>query len=387
MAGGSCHGSRRFRERSREIVLTRHHRLRRRCRRPINVWRAALVASRAVIATAAPDVDAKRGARLLFDAELYVRRARGAGRARGARVGRRRVRGVPHAPLRLVQDVERKLGRLDHDDRGRRAAGRSPAHGARRAGGGAAAVPRARGRVPALPGVGRPAAVRLGRLRALPRDPAGGGRAVPRRGAAAREQSAARPGRAPSRARSTRRRPRCCAMQPAPRASRSRCTGATTARASRRRADTPSCAGSTRRRPPSCSTRRSPSSTATASTRTSSSRPTTASTPPSGRCSRRASRSSAAAPSRSGESASSARRCGTRMPSTCRVRTVLRPRARGAPAVERAIEAQTGLWTPIVLHWGWESDAGWRELEALCERIAPFAAEWTEFRAAVERSR
>ncbi|HZV74154.1 MAG TPA: DUF2334 domain-containing protein [Conexibacter sp.] len=57
------------------------------------------------------------------------------------------------------------------------------------------------------------------------------------------------------------------------------------------------------------------------------------------------------------------------------------------PAAERAIERQTGLWTPIVLHWGWEADAGWRELEALCARIAPFAAEWTAFRAAVERSR
>lgn len=57
------------------------------------------------------------------------------------------------------------------------------------------------------------------------------------------------------------------------------------------------------------------------------------------------------------------------------------------PAAKRAIEAQTGLWTPLVLHWGWESDAGWRELEALCARIAPYAAEWTDFRAAVERSR
>lgn len=57
------------------------------------------------------------------------------------------------------------------------------------------------------------------------------------------------------------------------------------------------------------------------------------------------------------------------------------------PAAERAIETQTGLWTPLVLHWGWESDAGWRELEALCARIAPYAAEWTDFRAAVERSR
>jgi hypothetical protein len=57
------------------------------------------------------------------------------------------------------------------------------------------------------------------------------------------------------------------------------------------------------------------------------------------------------------------------------------------PAAERAIEQQTGLWTPLVLHWGWEADAGWRELEALCERIAPCAADWTSFRAAVERSR
>jgi peptidoglycan/xylan/chitin deacetylase (PgdA/CDA1 family) len=57
------------------------------------------------------------------------------------------------------------------------------------------------------------------------------------------------------------------------------------------------------------------------------------------------------------------------------------------PAAERAIERQTGLWTPIVLHWGWESEAGWHELEALCARIAPHAAEWTDFRDAVERSR
>jgi len=57
------------------------------------------------------------------------------------------------------------------------------------------------------------------------------------------------------------------------------------------------------------------------------------------------------------------------------------------PAAERAIAAQTGLWTPIVLHWGWEADAGWRELEALCARIAPYAARWQELEAAVERSR
>ena len=29
------------------------------------------------------------------------------------------------------------------------------------------------------------------------------------------------------------------------------------------------------------------------------------------------------------------------------------------PAVEHAIEARWGLWVPIVLHWGWEAEAGW----------------------------
>jgi peptidoglycan/xylan/chitin deacetylase (PgdA/CDA1 family) len=57
------------------------------------------------------------------------------------------------------------------------------------------------------------------------------------------------------------------------------------------------------------------------------------------------------------------------------------------PAAERAIERQTGLWTPLVLHWGWEAEAGWRELEALCAHIAPYAADWATFRDAVERSR
>jgi peptidoglycan/xylan/chitin deacetylase (PgdA/CDA1 family) len=57
------------------------------------------------------------------------------------------------------------------------------------------------------------------------------------------------------------------------------------------------------------------------------------------------------------------------------------------PAAERAIARQTGLWTPLVLHWGWEAEAGWRELEQLCARIAPYAADWAAFRDAVERSR
>lgn len=57
------------------------------------------------------------------------------------------------------------------------------------------------------------------------------------------------------------------------------------------------------------------------------------------------------------------------------------------PAVERAIERQSGLWTPIVLHWGWEAEAGWRDLERLCATLSGRAARWEDFEAAVERSR
>lgn len=56
-------------------------------------------------------------------------------------------------------------------------------------------------------------------------------------------------------------------------------------------------------------------------------------------------------------------------------------------AAERAIEQRTGLWTPIVLHWGWEAEEGWRALERLAELVAPHAASWPEFLAAVARSR
>jgi hypothetical protein len=57
------------------------------------------------------------------------------------------------------------------------------------------------------------------------------------------------------------------------------------------------------------------------------------------------------------------------------------------PAVDRAIERKSGLWMPAVLHWGWEADAGWRDLERLADRIAPYAASWKDFHAALARSR
>lgn len=57
------------------------------------------------------------------------------------------------------------------------------------------------------------------------------------------------------------------------------------------------------------------------------------------------------------------------------------------PALERHLEAATGLWTPVVLHWGWEAHQGWTALERLVHRIAPYAADWEDFLDAVEKSR
>lgn len=57
------------------------------------------------------------------------------------------------------------------------------------------------------------------------------------------------------------------------------------------------------------------------------------------------------------------------------------------PAAQRAIERSTGIWTPIVLHWGWEAEAGWSDLKRLVELIAPHTVGWEEFLEAVRRSR
>ncbi len=56
------------------------------------------------------------------------------------------------------------------------------------------------------------------------------------------------------------------------------------------------------------------------------------------------------------------------------------------PAARRLIERGAGLWIPIALHWGWEADGGFSQLEALVELIAPHAARWEDFLAAVRAS-
>jgi hypothetical protein len=57
------------------------------------------------------------------------------------------------------------------------------------------------------------------------------------------------------------------------------------------------------------------------------------------------------------------------------------------PAVEGMIEQAVGLWVPLVLHWGWEAEAGWRDLVRLAARISPYTVHWEDFRAAIDRSR
>jgi hypothetical protein len=56
------------------------------------------------------------------------------------------------------------------------------------------------------------------------------------------------------------------------------------------------------------------------------------------------------------------------------------------PAAQRLIERRMALWAPIALHWGWEADEDWTALERLLAAIAPYAAPWHDFLAAVHAS-
>ena len=112
----------------------------------------------------------------------------------------------------------------------------------------------------------------------------------------------------------------------------------------------------------------------------SSCRLSTASTRLSTSCSLPASPSSAAAPSRSGCSASRAVYLPAYHP--------LYGHAHEArEAARRLIEGEAALWIPIVLHWGWEADEDWAALARLLELIGPYAAHWDDFLAEVEASR
>jgi hypothetical protein len=57
------------------------------------------------------------------------------------------------------------------------------------------------------------------------------------------------------------------------------------------------------------------------------------------------------------------------------------------PAARALMEGRRAVWAPITLHWGWEADEGWADLEALVQAIAPAAASWEELLALVRAER
>lgn len=48
-------------------------------------------------------------------------------------------------------------------------------------------------------------------------------------------------------------------------------------------------------------------------------------------------------------------------------------------ALPRAFERARGRLIPVVLHWGWEADREWRELERLAELISAHTVPWQDF--------
>ena len=57
------------------------------------------------------------------------------------------------------------------------------------------------------------------------------------------------------------------------------------------------------------------------------------------------------------------------------------------PLVRQLIDDPSGMWIPVVLHWGWEAERGWDDLRRLADVIAPYAADWSVFLDAVDASR
>ncbi len=55
-------------------------------------------------------------------------------------------------------------------------------------------------------------------------------------------------------------------------------------------------------------------------------------------------------------------------------------------AAERMLDLAPGTWIPIVLHTSWEQPDDFAALRRLAERIAPFATDWQELLADVDRS-
>jgi len=58
-----------------------------------------------------------------------------------------------------------------------------------------------------------------------------------------------------------------------------------------------------------------------------------------------------------------------------------------APALRRLLAGGRALWVPVVLHWGWEAEDSFAALGELAELLRTCAARWEDFLAAVHASR
>ena len=54
--------------------------------------------------------------------------------------------------------------------------------------------------------------------------------------------------------------------------------------------------------------------------------------------------------------------------------------------VRRLEKRRAALWTPVVLHWGWEADRRWEGLKRFADEVAPLASRWERFFEAARRS-
>ena len=53
-----------------------------------------------------------------------------------------------------------------------------------------------------------------------------------------------------------------------------------------------------------------------------------------------------------------------------------------ATAVDRSVAARPGVWIPVVLHWSWEADQGFGDLQRLARKLSGHARPWDELLAA-----
>jgi peptidoglycan/xylan/chitin deacetylase (PgdA/CDA1 family) len=56
-------------------------------------------------------------------------------------------------------------------------------------------------------------------------------------------------------------------------------------------------------------------------------------------------------------------------------------------ALERLVARASPVWAPVTLHWEWESQDDFRQLDALLDALAPYVRPWSELLAEVDTSR